>query len=199
LSSLPPAGPPFHRTWRAIEARRLPIGRIAMSEEINQQRRRFFGTAAMTIAAARFGMIGSANAQTKPAALPAIKPGAHTSFGSLKQIDAGVLNVGHRSNWRHDMSGVRRTISARSFLNHSTLGRCRSYQCMSDCRAVSQLGRSSLAFATFPRSYSAASCEEMRFRRSISVAVPGARHSMTANNGESHEGADGDHIPRPTG
>jgi pimeloyl-ACP methyl ester carboxylesterase len=40
-------------------------------------------------------MIGSANAQTKPPALPAIKPGAHTSFGSLKQIDAGVLNVGY--------------------------------------------------------------------------------------------------------
>jgi hypothetical protein len=64
-----------------------------MSEEINQQRRRFFGTAAMTIATARFGMIGSANAQTKPAALPAIKPGAHTSLGSLKQIDASSMSV----------------------------------------------------------------------------------------------------------
>ena len=26
---------------------------------------------------------------------PAIKPGAHTSFASLKQIDAGLLNVGY--------------------------------------------------------------------------------------------------------
>src|SRR4030095_13889412 len=27
--------------------------------------------------------------------IPAIKPGTNTSFGSLKQIDAGVLNVGY--------------------------------------------------------------------------------------------------------
>jgi len=40
-------------------------------------------------------MIGSASAQTKPAVLPATKPGAHTSFSSLKQVDAGVLNVGY--------------------------------------------------------------------------------------------------------
>jgi pimeloyl-ACP methyl ester carboxylesterase len=69
-----------------------------MSEEINRHRRRFFGTAAMTIAAAKLGMIGSADAQyskTKPAQLTAIKRGAHTSFASLKQVDAGVLNVGY--------------------------------------------------------------------------------------------------------
>jgi pimeloyl-ACP methyl ester carboxylesterase len=69
-----------------------------MSEEINYDRRRFLGTAAMTIAAAQLGMIGSAKAQSskaKPADLPAIKPGTNTSLGSLKQIDAGVLNVGY--------------------------------------------------------------------------------------------------------
>jgi len=69
-----------------------------MSEEINYDRRRFLGTAAMTIAAAQLGMIGWANAQfseTKPADLPTIKPGTNTSFGSLKQINAGVLNVGY--------------------------------------------------------------------------------------------------------
>jgi pimeloyl-ACP methyl ester carboxylesterase len=69
-----------------------------LSEEINLHRRRFFGTAAMTIAAAQLGMIGSAQAQsaeTKPAGLPAIKPGTNISFGPLKQIDAGVLNVGY--------------------------------------------------------------------------------------------------------
>ena len=69
-----------------------------MSEEINNDRRRFLGTAAMTIAAAQLGMFGSANAQsgkTKPANLPAIKPGTNKSFGALKQIDAGVLNVGY--------------------------------------------------------------------------------------------------------
>ncbi|MBB4570823.1 alpha/beta fold hydrolase [Rhizobium leucaenae] len=69
-----------------------------MSEDINHNRRRFFGTAAMTIAAAQLGMFGVAqaqSAQTKPTALPAIKPGTNTSFGPLKQIDAGVLNIGY--------------------------------------------------------------------------------------------------------
>src|SRR6476646_2594537 len=69
-----------------------------MSEEINNDRRRFLATAAMSIAAAQLGMFGSASAQsgkTKPANLPAIKPGTNKSFGALKQIDAGVLNVGY--------------------------------------------------------------------------------------------------------
>ena len=65
-----------------------------MPEDINQDRRRFFGTAAMTIAAAQFGMIGSADAQSAKDAA-AIKPGTNTSFGPLKQIDAGLLNVGY--------------------------------------------------------------------------------------------------------
>ena len=68
-----------------------------MSEQIKHDRRRFVGTVAMTIAAARFGVIGAANAQSSKgnATLPTIKPGTNTSFGSLKQIDAGVLNVGY--------------------------------------------------------------------------------------------------------
>jgi pimeloyl-ACP methyl ester carboxylesterase len=69
-----------------------------MSDEINQDRRRFFSAAAMTIAVSHFGMIGSADAQpgrTNMTDLPAINPGANTSFGALKQIDAGVLNVGY--------------------------------------------------------------------------------------------------------
>src|SRR5436853_1599706 len=70
-----------------------------MSEEINHDRRRFFGTVAMTIAAAQFGMIDSAAAaqssNANPATVRPIKPGTNTSFVSLKQIDAGVLNVGY--------------------------------------------------------------------------------------------------------
>ena len=69
-----------------------------MSEDINRDRRRFLGTAAMTIAAAQFALSRSADAQSgnaKSAELPRIKPGTHTSFGALKQIDAGVLNVGY--------------------------------------------------------------------------------------------------------
>ena len=71
---------------------------IKVREEINHRRRRFFGAAAMTVAAAQLGMTGFADAQTngaKPRDLPAIKPGTNTSFASLKQIDAGVLNVGY--------------------------------------------------------------------------------------------------------
>src|SRR5271157_2333443 len=52
----------------------------------------------MTIAAAELGMTGSADAQSgkaQPADVPAIKPGANTSFSSLKQIDAGLLNVAY--------------------------------------------------------------------------------------------------------
>jgi pimeloyl-ACP methyl ester carboxylesterase len=69
-----------------------------MAEEINHQRRRFLGTAAMTIAAAQLGIAGSAHehsSNTKPTALPTIQPGANSSFGAIKQIDAGVLNVGY--------------------------------------------------------------------------------------------------------
>jgi pimeloyl-ACP methyl ester carboxylesterase len=64
-------------------------------DEINQDRRRFLGTAAMALAATQLGMIGPAAAQQAGTKLPAIKPGTNTSFGPLKQIDAGVLNVGY--------------------------------------------------------------------------------------------------------
>jgi len=69
-----------------------------MSEEINHDRRRFLGTAALTIAAAELLMTGSADAQSgkaKPADAPTTKPGTNTSFGPLKQIDAGLLNIGY--------------------------------------------------------------------------------------------------------
>jgi pimeloyl-ACP methyl ester carboxylesterase len=68
------------------------------SEEIDWQRRRFLGAAAVTVAAAHLDTIGSAAAQpgkAKATRLPAVKPGTHTSFGPLKQIDAGLLNVGY--------------------------------------------------------------------------------------------------------
>ena len=64
-----------------------------MSEQVNQDRRRLLGTAALTIAAAEFAMLGSAEAQ--PTKINPIKPGTNTSFGPLKQIDAGLLNVGY--------------------------------------------------------------------------------------------------------
>jgi pimeloyl-ACP methyl ester carboxylesterase len=78
--------------------RRYLMDKTAKSEEINQHRRSFLGTAAITVAATQFLLKGSAEAQpskTKPAGMRAIKPGANTSFASLKQIDAGLLNVGY--------------------------------------------------------------------------------------------------------
>jgi pimeloyl-ACP methyl ester carboxylesterase len=68
------------------------------SEEINQHRRSFLGTAAATMAAAQLLLNGSAEAQpskTRPAGMRPIKPGTNTSFAPLKQIDAGLLNVGY--------------------------------------------------------------------------------------------------------
>jgi pimeloyl-ACP methyl ester carboxylesterase len=69
-----------------------------MSQEINHDRRRFLGAAAMSIAAVELGMIGCANAQSAGMAsdkVPTIKPGTTADFGPLKQIDAGLLNVGY--------------------------------------------------------------------------------------------------------
>src|SRR5262245_30702420 len=65
-----------------------------IANEINQDRRRFFGAAAMAFAATQLGMIGTAAAQ-REAQIPVVKPGTNTSFVSLRQIDAGVLNVGY--------------------------------------------------------------------------------------------------------
>jgi pimeloyl-ACP methyl ester carboxylesterase len=66
-----------------------------MFEDVDHYRRRLFGTAAMTIAAAQLGIIGTAAAEPGKTKLPAVKAGAHTSFGPLKQVDAGSLNVGY--------------------------------------------------------------------------------------------------------
>src|SRR3954468_20116494 len=78
--------------------RAISLGERPMSEHINHHRRGFLGVAALTIATAPFVTMSSAGAQSRPArptALPAIRPGTNKSFGSLKQIDAGLLNVGY--------------------------------------------------------------------------------------------------------
>jgi pimeloyl-ACP methyl ester carboxylesterase len=71
---------------------------IKTSEAIDQQRRRFFGAAALTLAAAQVVLNGSAEAEpskAKSMAPRTVKPGTNNSFGPLKQIDAGLLNVGY--------------------------------------------------------------------------------------------------------
>ena len=69
-----------------------------MSEHIDQERRRFLGTAAAIVAAAQLGLNHPANSQPGNAQskqLPPINPGTNTSFGALKQINAGQLSIGY--------------------------------------------------------------------------------------------------------
>ena len=65
------------------------------SNAIDRGRRRFFSAAAATFAAAQLGMTGFAQAQAANSKLPATTPGTHTSFAPLKQVDAGLLNIGY--------------------------------------------------------------------------------------------------------
>jgi pimeloyl-ACP methyl ester carboxylesterase len=70
----------------------------ALNEKNLPDRRRFLGNAGIIMAAAGWSMAATAPAQarnTAPGAVPAVKPGTHTSFALLKQTDAGVLNVGY--------------------------------------------------------------------------------------------------------
>src|SRR3954470_11126396 len=64
-------------------------------EEIDHRRRYLLGAAAVTAAAVQFGNLSPANAQSAKAALPVIKPGTNVSFGLLKHINAGLLNVAY--------------------------------------------------------------------------------------------------------
>jgi pimeloyl-ACP methyl ester carboxylesterase len=69
-----------------------------MSDKNMVDRRRFFGNAALTIAAAQLGAMGTANAEARDApstGTPVTASGTHTSFGPLKHINAGLLNIGY--------------------------------------------------------------------------------------------------------
>jgi pimeloyl-ACP methyl ester carboxylesterase len=73
------------------------MNEINRFEGADLDRRRFFGAAALALATTEPGLIGLAHAQagkTVPQ-VSTIKPGTNTSFTSLKQIDAGVLNFGY--------------------------------------------------------------------------------------------------------
>ncbi|MGY3646225.1 pimeloyl-ACP methyl ester carboxylesterase [Bradyrhizobium sp. LM4.3] len=61
-----------------------------MKQIIDQHRRQFFGVAAGTVAAG-LGVIGLARAESEAPRSSA----TNASFGAIKQIDAGVLNVGY--------------------------------------------------------------------------------------------------------
>jgi pimeloyl-ACP methyl ester carboxylesterase len=69
-----------------------------MSTGASSNRRRFLSGAAIALAAAEFGMSPFASAQQsggKLGGVPPIKARSNTSFSSLKQVDAGLLNVGY--------------------------------------------------------------------------------------------------------
>jgi pimeloyl-ACP methyl ester carboxylesterase len=69
-----------------------------MTEEISTTRRQFVTAAALGLAAGALAQFGTASAQASEATsqrIPAIVPDSHTTFGALKQIDAGDLSVGY--------------------------------------------------------------------------------------------------------
>ena len=69
-----------------------------MEASAQVDRRTFVGAVALGAAADQLGLIGTAEAQSdaaKPVQLAASKPATNASFGPLKQIDAGVLNIGY--------------------------------------------------------------------------------------------------------
>src|SRR5262245_3010416 len=78
-------------------SRERPTELSTMSRYANPERRRFLGSAALALAAAPFLLDGRMLAQTGAAnsATSGILPGTFTSFQSIKQIDAGALNVGY--------------------------------------------------------------------------------------------------------
>ncbi len=63
-----------------------------MPEAIDHQRRRFFGLAALSVAAVELGAATIAHAQSSAASTTAK---AGKTFGSLKQVRAGVLDIGY--------------------------------------------------------------------------------------------------------
>ena len=67
-----------------------------MPGEVNYERRRFLRNSTITLAAAKIAPIGAALAQSRSQkdSTPA-KSDGNTGFASLKQIDAGVLNVSY--------------------------------------------------------------------------------------------------------
>lgn len=68
-----------------------------MSDKLNHGRRRFFGSAVMTLAAAQLSLSATATAETGQSARAGTtaRPGSNTSFASLKQINAGLLDIGY--------------------------------------------------------------------------------------------------------
>src|SRR5215831_3350622 len=97
------------RSTRLHREREAPIGpwhgpcsarreESPMTERTSLDRRGFLGAAAATLASAELAFAGTASAQSQSkdrASAPRSASPMHTSFGNIKQIDAGALNVGY--------------------------------------------------------------------------------------------------------
>ena len=67
---------------------------------IGISRRRLFEVASLSTGAALLTRLPlfanqTPSSKVRPLDLPTIKPGTNTSFGALRQIDAGLLNLGY--------------------------------------------------------------------------------------------------------
>jgi pimeloyl-ACP methyl ester carboxylesterase len=83
------------RSARNESTRRVEV---LMSNQINTRRRRFLGTAVVSVGAMESVLSGLVNAQVEKSSQSAASANAaasNASFAEIKQIDAGVLNVGY--------------------------------------------------------------------------------------------------------
>src|SRR5580704_6251454 len=79
----------------AERTRRVTMATINTPDSVDHPRRRFFGAAALTVAAVQLGAATIAQAQAGGSNATSPWRSQHTSFATLKQIDAGLLNVGY--------------------------------------------------------------------------------------------------------
>jgi len=70
---------------------------MKQTESIELSRRRLLAMAGFSAGATLLArsQLFAQSGKSNPATVPTIKPGTNTSFGALKQIDAGLLNVGY--------------------------------------------------------------------------------------------------------
>jgi pimeloyl-ACP methyl ester carboxylesterase len=76
------------------------MGTIKARDEVDPNRRRFLSTALLAVS--QVGLVGSAAAQLSSASVPPAEARTTASFGPLRQIDAGVLNVGYAAGGPDD-------------------------------------------------------------------------------------------------
>src|ERR1700722_20258909 len=87
------------------DRRKPPMEKIIMSDKIKSPRRRFLEMATDGISAVQLAFSGLARAQSSQYSLsPSIATAgmSNASFGNIKQIDAGVFNIGYAESGPHN-------------------------------------------------------------------------------------------------